>query len=116
MTKSGFALQVAFFVLIAAWLYTAAKAYATIRRREVRQHRIWMIRNYALTFAAVTLRLYQLPLLALMDSVPWLEYREVYTVSAWLSLLGNVLVSEYFIIQRFLAAPARREEVPAATG
>ncbi|SFR02922.1 Predicted membrane protein [Lentzea waywayandensis] len=116
VTKSGFALQVVFFVLIVAWLYTAAKAYRTIRRGEVQLHRIWMIRNYTLTFAAVTLRLYQLPLLALMNSVTWLEYREVYTVSAWLSLLGNVLVSEYFIIQRFLAPLGKREKVPAHSG
>ncbi|MGW6441618.1 DUF2306 domain-containing protein [Lentzea sp. NPDC055074] len=118
VTKSGFALQVAFFVLIAAWLYTAAKAYRAIRRGEVRLHRIWMIRNYALTFAAVTLRLYQLPLLVLMDSVTWLEYREVYTVSAWLSLLGNVLVAEYFIVHRFLVAPAAaaQERVPVHAG
>jgi predicted ATP-dependent serine protease len=25
-----------------------------------------------------------------MNSVSWLEYRDVYTVSAWISLLGNV--------------------------
>jgi uncharacterized membrane protein len=111
VTKSGFPLQVAFFVLIVAWLYTAAKAYRAIRRREVQLHRIWMVRNYALTFAAVTLRLYQLPLIALMDSVTWLEYKDVYTVSAWMSLLGNVLVAEYFIIQRTLAPLAQREQV-----
>ncbi|HEX7309221.1 DUF2306 domain-containing protein [Lentzea sp.] len=116
VTKSGFALQVAFFVLIVAWLFTAAKAYRTIRRGEVQLHRVWMIRNYTLTFAAVTLRLYQLPLIALMNSVTWLEYREVYTVSAWLSLLGNVLVSEYFIVQRFLAPLARRGKVAASEG
>ncbi|GHH40483.1 DUF2306 domain-containing protein [Lentzea cavernae] len=116
VTKSGFALQVAFFVLIVAWLYTAAKAYTSIRRREVQMHRIWMIRNYTLTFAAVTLRLYQLPLLALMNSVTWLEYREVYTSSAWLSLVGNVLIAEYFIVHRFLKSPARQEKVPVAVG
>lgn len=109
VTKSGFPLQVAFFVLIVAWLFTAGKAYSTIRRGEVQLHRIWLIRNYALTFAAVTLRLYQVPLLVLMDSVTWLEYRDVYTVSAWLSLLGNVLVAEYFIVQRTLAPLARRK-------
>jgi uncharacterized membrane protein len=113
VTKSGFPLQVAFFVLILAWLYTAAKAYRAIRRGEVQLHRIWMIRNYSLTFAAVTLRLYQLPLIALMNSVSWLEYQDVYTVSAWMSLLGNVFVAEYFIIQRTLAPLARREQVPA---
>lgn len=110
VTRSGFALQVVFFVLIAAWLYTAAKAYRTIRRREVQQHRVWMIRNYTLTFAAVTLRLYQLALLSVMDA--WgLEYLEVYTVSAWLSLLVNVLVAEYFILHR-PRKPRVQEAIP----
>ncbi|MFI5592424.1 DUF2306 domain-containing protein [Amycolatopsis sp. NPDC051758] len=110
VTKSGFPVQVAFFVLIVAWLYTAWQAYRTIRRREVQLHRIWMIRNYTLTFAAVTLRLYQLPLLALMNSVDWLPYKDVYTVSTWLALLGNVMVAEFFIIQRTLAPLSRRRE------
>lgn len=109
VTKSGFALQVAFFALIAAWLYSAAMAYRTIRRGEVQLHRVWMIRNYALTFAAVTLRLYQLVLLAVWEPLmPWVEYSEIYTASAWLSLAGNIAVAEYFIIQRMLAPLARR--------
>ncbi|WP_433519378.1 DUF2306 domain-containing protein [Nonomuraea sp. CA-143628] len=108
VTPSGPTLQVAFFGLIVAWLYTAAKAYRAIRRGEVQLHRIWMVRNYAFTFAAVTLRLYQLTGLALMGVMPSLEYRDVYASSAWLSLLGNVLVAEYFIVQRVLAPLARR--------
>jgi uncharacterized membrane protein len=106
VTPSGFALQVAFYLLIAAWLYTAAQAYRTIRRREVALHRIWMIRNYALTFAAVTLRVYLvIGTQVLPSSVP---YKDIYTAAAWAGLLGNVLVAEYFIIQRTLAPLARR--------
>ncbi|MFI9844676.1 DUF2306 domain-containing protein [Nonomuraea sp. NPDC051941] len=115
VTPSGFTLQVAFFGLVVVWLYTAAKAYRAIRRREVQLHRIWMVRNYAFTFAAVTLRLYQLALLPLMNVMPSLEYSSVYESAAWLSLLGNVLVAEYFIVQRTLAPLARRQpsEQPA---
>lgn len=106
VTKSGFALQVAFYLLIVAWLYTAAKAYRTIRRREVALHRIWMVRNYALTFAAVTLRVYlMIGMQVLPSSVP---YKDIYTAAAWAGLLGNVLIAEYFIIQRTLAPLARR--------
>ncbi|MDR7278348.1 DUF2306 domain-containing protein [Catenuloplanes atrovinosus] len=108
VTESGFSLQVAFYLLIAAWLYTGAMAYRTIRRGEVRLHRIWMIRNYALTFAAVTLRLYQLAGLQLMEVWPALEYQQVYIASAWASLFGNAVIAEYFIIQRTLAPLARR--------
>ncbi|MEU7141487.1 DUF2306 domain-containing protein [Nocardia sp. NPDC046473] len=115
VTPSGFPLQVAFYMLVVAWLYTAAKGYRTIRRREVQLHRIWMIRNYALTFAAVTLRLYLLAGTEVAKFIPSLEYRDIYTASAWASLLGNVLVAEYFIIQRTLAPLARRERRSSTT-
>ncbi|MGW7699579.1 DUF2306 domain-containing protein [Kitasatospora sp. NPDC054768] len=58
--KAGSELHIALCLLAAAWLSTAARAYRTIRRGEVQAHRIWTIRNYAPTFAAVTLRLYLL--------------------------------------------------------
>ncbi|MFC9436156.1 DUF2306 domain-containing protein [Nocardia sp. NPDC057030] len=108
VTPSGFALQVAFYMLVVAWLYTAAQGYRTIRRGEVKLHRIWMIRNYALTFAAVTLRLYLLAGTELAKVIPSLEYRDIYTASAWASLLGNVLVAEYFIIHATLDPLVRK--------
>ncbi|MFF2080237.1 DUF2306 domain-containing protein [Kitasatospora sp. NPDC058162] len=108
VSPSGFPLQVAFSLLAAAWLYTAAQAYRTIRRGEVRLHRIWMIRNYALTFGAVTLRLYLLAGLALAKLVPSLTFRDVYTTAGWAAVLGNVLIAEYFIVHRILAPSARR--------
>ncbi|MDP9791778.1 hypothetical protein J2S43_000290 [Catenuloplanes nepalensis] len=114
VSPSGLSLQTAFFMLIAAWIYTGVMAYRTIRRGEVQLHRIWMIRNYALTFAAVMLRLYQLMLLPFMDVMEW-EYSQIYAASAWASLFGNAIIAEYFIIQRMLAPLARRKrsEQPA---
>ncbi|GAA4199685.1 DUF2306 domain-containing protein [Streptosporangium oxazolinicum] len=107
ITISGFAVQVAFFILVAAWLYTLAMAYRHIRRGEVQLHRIWMIRNYALTFAAVTLRVYLLLGLQLSPSA---GFEPIYTAAVWASILGNVLVAEYFIVQRTLAPLARRQQ------
>ncbi|MFE3872966.1 DUF2306 domain-containing protein [Kitasatospora sp. NPDC059146] len=108
VSPSGFPLQVAFFLLTAAWLYTAGQAYRTIRRGEVQLHRIWMIRNYALTFAAVTLRIYLLAGLALAKVVPSLTFRDVYTAAGWAAVLGNVLVAEYVIVHRTLERSTRR--------
>ncbi|SMD03495.1 DUF2306 domain-containing protein [Lentzea albidocapillata] len=104
---SGFSIRVAFYILAVAWLYTAAKAYRTIRRGEVALHRVWMIRNYALTFAAVTLRIYLITGLAVKSSFPGLEFEAIYDASGWASILVNVLVAEYFIVQRTLAPLAR---------
>lgn len=44
--------------LAMAWLYTGFRAYRAIRAGDVASHRRWMVRNFALTFAAVTLRLW----------------------------------------------------------
>jgi len=45
-----------FGTLAVVWLYTALQGYLTARSRDFPTHRRWMIRSYALTFAAVTLR------------------------------------------------------------
>jgi len=39
------------------WLLTGGLAYRAARRRDFAAHRAWMMRNYALTFLAVTARL-----------------------------------------------------------
>ncbi|HEY3711094.1 MAG TPA: hypothetical protein VGL64_17075 [Amycolatopsis sp.] len=36
------------------------------------------------------------------------------TAAAWAGLLGNVLIAEYFVIQRTLVPPARRVGSPVA--
>lgn len=45
------------FTLNVAWVVTTAMAVLAIRRRNLLQHREWMIRSYAVTFAFVTFRL-----------------------------------------------------------
>src|SRR5688500_12020425 len=54
----GAGAKVAFTLLATAWMYTGWRAYTAIRKREVAAHREWMVRNFALTLAAVTLRIY----------------------------------------------------------
>jgi uncharacterized membrane protein len=44
--------------LAIAWLFTSSMAYLSIRKKNIEQHEQWMIRSYALTFAAVMLRMY----------------------------------------------------------
>lgn len=75
--------------LALAWLYTGTRAYLAIRSRNVVAHRRWMVRNFALTFAAVTLRLY-LPVSALLG----IPFEAAYPVVAWLCWVPNLLVAE----------------------
>jgi uncharacterized membrane protein len=108
---SGFTAQVAFYILAVAWLYTLFRAFQTIRRGEVQLHRVWMIRNYSLTFAAVTLRIYLFGGIALQQTaLPSLTFADIYVTAVWASILGNVLVAEYFIVNRTLQPLARRQQ------
>ncbi|MEV4898821.1 DUF2306 domain-containing protein [Nonomuraea sp. NPDC055795] len=112
-TVSGFPVQVAFYLLTAAWLYSLAQAYLAIRRRQIQVHRVWMIRNYALSFAAVVLRVFLLLGLAVRSRYDWLTFDDIYTSSVWASILVSAGVGEWFIVQRVLRPRARRQPEPA---
>jgi hypothetical protein len=56
---------------------------------KVQLHRRWMLRNYALTFAAATLRI-ELPLLIISG----VTFPVAYTLVAWISWMSNWLVVE----------------------
>lgn len=46
-----------FALLAVLWIFTGYKAYISIIRKNINAHYNWMVINFALTFAAVTLRL-----------------------------------------------------------
>jgi len=79
--------------LAVAWLGTTIPAWWLIRQRRIEAHRRWMIRSYALTFAAVTLRIY-LPLLA--DALG-LGFSTAYAIVAWLCWVPNLIVAEWMV-------------------
>jgi len=83
--KLGFAL------LALSWLGSTACGYACIRAGDQAAHRRWMIRSYALSFAAVTLRLY-IP----ASQVAGIPFDSAYPVIAWLCWVPNLLVAECF--------------------
>lgn len=88
----GLPTSIGFSLLAALWLTTGVMAYLHIRRGAVQAHREWMIRNYALTFSAVMLRLW-LPLFMALGY----EFVEAYTTVAWLCWFPNLLVAELII-------------------
>lgn len=91
---------VAFIALALAWLYTGWHAYATIRRRDVQAHRRWMIRNFALTYAAVTLRI-EMPLLIAAGMDPTMALNVV----GWTCWVPNLLVVEWWLRRGRKPAP-----------
>jgi len=103
---NGFVVQLGFTLLAVIWLYSAYRAYAAIRQRRIQLHRLWMMRNYALTFAAVIQRLWLVVGLVLLK----LPFNEVYASSAWASWILPLVVVEWFISQRPLQEKVSRQE------
>ena len=82
----GATARLGFALLAVAWLVSGWRAYAAIRAGEIAAHREWMMRNFALTFAAVTLRIY-LPLSMLAG----ISFDSAYQAIAWLCWVPNLL-------------------------
>ena len=61
--------------------------------RQFAEHREWMLRSWAMTSAAISLRLY-LPFAGLVLGLP---FYTAYPVIAWLSWLTNLAIVEYWI-------------------
>ena len=75
-----------------ALLTTTAMALFEIRRGNVAAHREWIIRSYALMFAAVTLRI-ELPLLIANLG----GFDPAYRIVAWLCWVPNLLFAEVWV-------------------
>jgi uncharacterized membrane protein len=88
----GLVTHLGFGALAVLLLWTTGRAYLAARARTITTHRQWMLRSYALLFAAVTLRV-EMPLLimALRDFTP------AYQVVSWLSWVPNALWAEWYI-------------------
>lgn len=92
LAYGGIVSRLGFGTLACLWLYTGYRAYRHIRKKEIEQHRQWMIRNYALTFAGVMLRVW-VPL----SMGAGMDFTAAYVIIAWLCWVPNLLVAEWMI-------------------
>jgi uncharacterized membrane protein len=88
----GLTTHFGFGLLAVTWLYCTGQAVRHAAGRRFRVHREWMIRSFALTFAAVMLRIY-IPILAGLG----VEFDEVYQTAAWMCWVPNLIVAEHLI-------------------
>ncbi|HEX7918336.1 MAG TPA: DUF2306 domain-containing protein [Gemmatimonadales bacterium] len=68
---------------------------SAILKGDVRAHKGWMIRSYALTLGAVMLRIY-LP----VSLVAGARFEEAYQVISWACWVPNLLVAEFWFVPR----------------
>jgi uncharacterized membrane protein len=82
--------------LAVAWIVTNVQGWRMARARRFDVHRAWMIRSFALTFAAVTLRLY-LPLIPLTGA----PFVDGYRAISFLCWIPNLIAAELYIRRVF---------------
>lgn len=99
--SSGAMAAAGFGVLGALWVIVTVQGLRKARARHVVQHRVWMIRSYALAFAAVTLRVY-VPISQLIG----IDFSTAYPCIAWLAWVPNVLIAQAYVRRRVRPAAA----------
>ncbi|MBZ4188003.1 DUF2306 domain-containing protein [Niabella beijingensis] len=91
---NGGGLAIFFFITLSVlwWAFTL-RAVMAARQQQFREHRFMMIRSYALTLSAITLRLWKWILVQFFHPSPM----DVYVIVAGLGWIPNWLVAEYII-------------------
>ena len=93
--KGSFWERCLFMFMAATWFVTTLYGLKSILKKNVLGHKIWMIRSYAMAMTAVTFRIYHIMFFLL----GW-NHLENYEVSLWISVIGNMLVAEWFIYHK----------------
>lgn len=95
--SGGWIAGLGFFTLDVLWVTFTWISLYKIGKKDLQAHREWMLRSYALTFAAVTLRLL-LPLLLLLFHGNFIL---AYQIVAWMCWVVNLVVTEVLIRSRY---------------
>jgi uncharacterized membrane protein len=97
--NGGFLSRVAFVALALLWIYFTAMAVVKARQKDFKSHKNYMIRSYALTLSALTLRVWKYAITNAyhIDASLVFPPMDVYRIVAWLGWVGNLLVAEAII-------------------
>lgn len=109
--NGGVPARTSFVLLSTLWLFTTAMAWRQAVRKRFTDHGAWMLRSYALTLSAISLRTYNF-LLGLTDLQ--LDPVERYILIAWLSWIPNLVVAEVMIRRGFIKSVLKGRAASAA--
>jgi uncharacterized membrane protein len=88
--------KIAFTILDCLWFWFTYKAVIAARHRKIDEHKRFMIRSYALTFSAITLRSWKIILASTLHPDPL----TLYMIDAWMGFVPNLLLAEGLIYIR----------------
>jgi hypothetical protein len=93
--NGGIYSRIAFVTLALLWIFFTAMALIKARKKDFKTHRAYMIRSFALTLSALTLRAWKYAITNNFELPPMDVYRAV----AWLGWVPNLLVAEWIIMR-----------------
>jgi len=93
MAEGGSISQVGFLVMSLLWGYTGFQAFQTARRRDFVEHRIWVFRNFALSFGAVAFRAYLYHL-----QIHGFAFHTIYPSAVWVCWVAVMMVTEALLL------------------
>lgn len=95
--NGGFWSQLAFCLLSVGWFWTTYTAYLALRVKDYKKHQRYMMRSFALTMSAISLRLWKYLIVFFWHPRPM----DVYRIVAWLGWVFNLLIIELIIYKYF---------------
>jgi Predicted membrane protein (DUF2306) len=102
--NGGLLSRIAFVSLAVLWIFFTAMALVKAKQKNFKAHRDYMIRSYALTLSAITLRAWKYGITNTMTFPPM----DVYRVVAWLGWVGNLAFAEYWIYRHKRKPPYKK--------
>jgi hypothetical protein len=91
--NGGISSRLGFFTLSALWWYSTYQAWRSAVTRNFSKHRAFMLRSYALTLSAITLRIWKLSFAHFLALAPM----DIYRMVAWLGFVPNIVLVEYWL-------------------
>lgn len=95
--EGGTSSTIAFLIMGTLWMLTTFLAIKAIINKDIIGHQKWMYRSFALSTAAVTLRI----LVPIMSITHWFDEQFIIVSTAWLSWMINLGIAELIILQKF---------------
>jgi uncharacterized membrane protein len=92
--------RIAFILLDCLWASFTWLGVAAARRGDIARHRVFMLRSYALTFSAITLRTWKF----ILSRTCHIDPIHLYMIDAWMGFMPNLLAVECWIRWRRRAA------------
>jgi hypothetical protein len=91
--NGGLPSKIAFVILDCLWCYFTWRAVKAAWGKKIPEHKRFMIRSFALTFSAITLRSWKIILGHAFHPDPL----SLYMIDAWMGFVPNLLLAEWII-------------------